>query len=330
MKIMLPLLAALSAPALAQAPLIPLPAPQVAAASDAFVWKFAPPVGSRWRVRSFSRAREIVALPAMPGVPAERTETNAQSRVNMDYDVVGRDSFGATSIRVTYRQMSSDARTKINGEIVGGETIANAGKTLDGASFVMKVAPSGQIWNVTGIEAALEKLTRAEAAASPEERAIMQGFNKSLSGEGLQKMMSSLTGAQMPPHPMRVGESWPYQIEMPVGLPIQLRISGTRTLKALDGGIASIAERMTLGGGSMKVVMPDGGTIGVDMSRLTGAFAGTTRVEASSGLALESQLDHTMSGAMTVTILDAKGAPQHSIKVPIDAKGTTRMVMEPR
>lgn len=325
-------LAACAAPSLAQSelPMDPLPAPSVDALNDAFEWKFQPEVGSRWEMRSFTRMKQIMDTPKMGDVPAQKTQVNSIARITMDYDILSRDRFGATTIRVTYRDMTSDTKVKIDGKAVDGAPGADAIQSVNGISYTMKVAPDGQVWNVQGLEQAMDKMIMAEHATDPAEREAMRQVTKTMfSSDGVKKMMQSITGA-FPPHPMRVGESWPYQVELPGGLPFELKMDGTRTLKSLGGGIAAIAESLSLNIGTMEVKMPGQGTVVVDMSGLKGNSSGTTRVQVSNGLPVESLITQRMSGVVLSKLKDETGKIVQNVVLPMDVTLAMRVVMEPR
>ena len=306
-----------------------IPAPKSAASGDALVWKIAPEVGSRWQLRSFSRMKQSQTIPAQSGQPAQKIEVNIITRMTADYDVLARDRFGASTIRFTYRDLTTDSMVKANGKEMGAGAKTGMGKALDGASFTIKQAPDGSIWNIMGLEQAQEKLLMHQGLTDPAERAMARQMSNSIFSKGaLKKLMQSVSGGTYPSYPVRVGESWDYQIDVPTGLPFSFNFSGTRTLKSLDENVASIGEQMIFGGGKMELPVPNQGKVSVDMNGIKGVFSGTTRVDRSSGLALESTINQKLSGSVQMKIFDLKGALQHQMAVSMEQTGTTHAVME--
>ena len=109
-----------------------------------------------------------------------------------------------------------------------------------------------------------------------------------------------------------------------------IKIGGTRTLKILDANYAFVSSSARFDGSDSKQKFGVVGAKGMDYSRLNGTITGTERVERSSGLALETNVNTVLKGRVFAR---AKGnarasAPKH--ETPVNVTSTTRVVLEPR
>ncbi len=312
--------------------LAPLPmAPKSAATADAFVWRFAPPVGSRWTMRSFARATSAVQTPAMGGNKAESVKFTSIQKMTADYDVLSRDALGATTIRMTIREMTSDMTSVVNGKTIASPLGVADSKAVKGATLTIKQSSDGKVWGVVGMRAFQRKMMEATGVLDAEELDKFLDANPMTANNDMVKSLSQISGG-LPASPVRVGESWNYDVSLPAQLPIALDISGTRTLKSLDSQVAVIADSSSLGGGKSSRKLPGAGAmeVSVDMSRLVGTINGTTRVQRSSGLPLETTNNLTLSGSISTQLPAAGGTKAKTMTVPMNVSSSTRVVLEPR
>ncbi len=330
-------LAACAAPALAQSDVavetLP-PAPQSAATADALVWKFAPPVGSKWQLRTFSRIRIQQNIPAEGSEPAMKTDATMIQSLIADYDVLSRDQFGASTIRITYRTLKSDVAMKLDGKAVPipDAQSAHLSKTLDGATYTIKQAPDGVIWGAVGMKAFQRRMLEASGVTDPAEQQQIMELTDSYSSEKALKSLSLMAG-KLPPYPVRGGESWTYQASLPAATPIQMDISGKRTLKTLAADSAVIAESARYDGASITLptrVAGNGPKIVVKMTGMSGNISGTTRIERQSGVPLETTINQVLDGVLNVQISDKTGKIIKSTRVPQKSQVLMRVVLEPR
>ena len=234
---------------------------------------------------------------------------------------------------MTYRSMILDLTSFFDGKkVVLPAADAPLKRSVDGATLTIKQAPDGRIWNVVGARAFQRRLLEASGISDP---AQIEEALKMTDAMGGAKMLKSLSlmSSQLPGPPIRVGESWNYEMELPAQMPLALMVTGTRTLKKLDADFAYIADSAQLNGGNSALKLPpmeQSGATKVNFGKLTGIISGTSRVERSSGLALETTVNQTLGGSVSTQILDAKGAIQHSQTIPLNVKSTARVVLEPR
>ena len=107
-----------------------------------------------------------------------------------------------------------------------------------------------------------------------------------------------------------------------------VEVSGTRTLKALDASFASVAGNAVFNGKDSNPKIPDAIKYGLDYSRLTGTVSSAERVERSSGLALETNVNTTLNGRIIAPARGEKGGAAREI--PVHVTSTLRTVLEPR
>lgn len=306
-------------------------APKSAETSDAFVWRFAPPVGSRWTMRSFTRSTSLTQMPAMDGQKAQAMKFISIQKITADYDILKRDALGATTIRLTLRDMANDVSSVLNGKIVNSQLPKNLNaKSVNGAQLTIKQAPDGAIWGVVGMRAFQRKIL--ESSGLLDAATINQVLDANpMKDNSMIKSLNQVSGT-LPTSPVRVGESWNYKVNMPVQLPMAFDISGMRTLKTLDPNIAVVADSALLGGSSSRKipVLPEMGNISVNYSKIAGSMNGFTRVQRSSGLPLETTTNLTLRGQVATKIPAGPNSAAQTLTAPLDVTTSTRMVLEPR
>ena len=86
--------------------------------SDAFLWRVHLVPGAKYQVRYFARSINTQNIPPMSGGPAQTVDTRSLQRMVIDYDVLSLDRFGASTIRATYRDMTVNTETKVNGHLL--------------------------------------------------------------------------------------------------------------------------------------------------------------------------------------------------------------------
>ena len=309
-------------------------APQAAPAVDAYRWRFAPPVGSRWTMRTFTRTNVDQKYPASDGEPAHNFKMNGFTNLVADYDVINRDQFGASTIRVTYRRMTESNKVTLDGKLVDSTPAENGiYRGINGISYTLKQAPDGKVWGIDGLNAAQNKLLQAAPGLDSAARAALSKLTRSLVSEDSLRKVMSIEADAWPKYPIRAGESWNYAIAMPADFPMQFTINSKRTLKSLDPEIASIGEAATYNDGTFEIALPTGAggaAIKINIENFRGKFSGYERVQRSSGIALENSTAQSFSGIVTVEAPAIEGAAPVKMRVPTTATSDIRIVMEPR
>ena len=309
----------------------PLPmAPKTAETADAFVWRFAPPVGSRWTMRSFVRSTSNTQVPAVNGEKAQSMNFKIIQKMTADYDVLSRDEWGATTIRLTLREMENDVTVASDGKSIKSPLAKPDSRAVDGATLTIKQSREGKVWGVVGMRAFQRKIL--EASGSLDAATINQVLDANpMTGNNVMMKSMSLMSGTLPTSPVRVSESWNYDVKLPS--PLAFDISGTRTLKSLNPDVAVVADSASYTGDQAQMKFPKTPQMpgfSIDYSQIKGYVNGVSRVQRSSGLPLESTVNQTIKGSISTQIPATNGAPAQKITVPMDATSSGRVVLEPR
>ncbi len=348
---------------------IGLAAARASAASDAsgynaasvFDWKVRPQVGARYVMRTFSRTEmQIGGIPGASGraggkgnpVPTSMS-INTQSSSVADYEVLGRDAQDATTIKLTYRTFGSGASGMTPG-LSSSQLRAAQDKQSKmmndifvGSSLTMKIAPDGRVWSVLGLDKLRARMTRA-FASMPGGGAALQMMGKNFLGPDFYKKALTQGLGTLPEHPIAPGESWAYQLSLPLPMGMSSGTQGTRTLVARRDGVATIKDSGTFNVTQNPATQPPpASSTAAPMPRMTmhlqGALNGSTLVDEASGLEREASTSMAMSGRITVEAQPAPAAPALAapwgkpsarpasppITMTLSARSTTRTVMEP-
>ena len=319
--------------------------PQIRAA-DAFVWRFAPPLGSRWTMRWFRRTETVVETPSIhvefgganqrpqsgPGQPFVTKSTRIQ-RFTADYDVLSRDASGATTIRLTYRDMADDEKSATKGmsQTLESPRSANS-KSINGATLTFKQAPDGTVWSVLGARAFQRRIWELDGDLNQAEIKILSKVDDATLNAELIKLVDDFVGA-LPTSPVRVGESWSSPMDLSEPLPRPITLSGARTLKSLTPDSALVADSALVDVSQLKgqiPVVPGKGQLQFGYDDISGAISGTARVARASGLPLERQLDQKFKGVISTPLSDGEGHIIYVSVVRADIRTSTRIVLVPR
>ena len=297
----------------AQTEIVP---PRVAA--DALSWRFAPLLGSRWQIRFFTRIESKSVTPFADGTPDERAQLTSWRSLVADYEVLSRDSLGATTSRITLRQTRFASSGVIDGEptvsTFPDARIMAIQNAFRDASFTIKQAPTGEIWSVAGREAIRERLAKAiapfNANDAEQTRAQSQKMVDFLLGDGSLRQVLGL--AQPPSYPVVTSESWPYQIALPIGYPFQFDLTGQSKLNRLTPELAFVASNATYDASNASVppvYTRVGDDFVADTSSVKASVRIASRVERKSGLTLESTASWRINSTLVSRPADAPDAP---------------------
>ncbi len=188
---------------------------------------------------------------------------------------------------------------------------------LAGQTFIMNVAPSGKISQITGLDAMvdsiLKKLDLPQTPAKPViERSIRREFGEDAVRDNMEIMF-----ALYPDKPVSVGQSWTRKISMSKGIP--LTMENTFTLKEVTGDVALLALKGKLASN------PDAAPLDLGSHKisylLAGDLSGTMKVSKETGWILAAEMNEKFSGDMTTDL----GADR-TTKTPISAE--TKIVMD--
>jgi len=165
-----------------------------------------------------------------------------------------------------------------------------------GLGFTMKITPEGEVKEVKGVDAMLQKmLENSGLPEGPMRDGMAQGLKKQFSDEGMKEMMSQMTGFY-PKEPVGAGEKWKREIKISKTLP--MIIDSTYTLKSRKDGVATIDAVM--------VVKPNPKGEPMDMGvmkvgyKLGGKQQGSFEVNEATGMVKTSRLKQKLSGTIVI------------------------------
>lgn len=303
-------------------------APPSVATSDAFVWRFAPPVGSRWRMRSFTRTVSRSYNPISDGSVPHEMESIGIRKLTADYDVLSRDSLGATTIRLTLRTMMSD--TTVNADGANTKYWLADPNSVNGTTLTVKQSREGKIWSVIGLRTFQRKILETDSFGDVTMIDTMLDSDPITGSSDMVKSLSRIVGI-LPTSPIRVGEGWLYNMNL---LPsLSPEVSGTRTIKSLDSQVAVVVDSVTYKGELTRikpVTLPPSSKRAVNFTHVKGSINSVSRVQRSSGLPLESTTSQTVKGGFLRQISTVDGFPTQYESVPFNVRYSTRTVFELR
>ena len=190
-----------------------------------------------------------------PGKPFVTNSTHLQ-RFTADYDVISRDALGATTIRLTYREMDDDMKSVTAGMRQRPDSSPSANsKAIDGATLTFKQAPDGKIWSVLGARALQRRIWELDGDVSAADLKRLSEANESLLNADWIKLVDRWMGT-LPISAVRVGESWTSAMDLSDPLPRPITLSGARTLKSLTPESALVADSAIVDAEKLKGQVP--------------------------------------------------------------------------
>lgn len=275
-----------------------------------------PAVGARYRVRHFSRTETLL--------PTTSTATGGTAititKATLDLDVTGRDQFGGSTLRLTYRAfvvqssgtfyqaLPTERRRALEQQDVEMRA------ALVGQSFSLKVPPNGALWSVV-VPSKVREAFKNRVSSSLLSVNTVSLFANQINGQ----RNKNHADAALPTAPVSLGDSWDYSVLLLTLDNFPFLLSGQRTLKSINAGVAAVAES---GAVSISPQTPPGLKTPPGLINLTGTLTGYSRLEIASGLPLETNLT-----ARAAAQLLGSGESKSD---PISMSVQDRLVVEPR
>ena len=165
-----------------------------------------------------------------------------------------------------------------------------------GQGFTMKITPEGEVKEVKGVGAMLQKmLENSGLPEGPMRDGLISGLKNQFSDEGMKEMMGQVTGFY-PKERVGVGDTWKRQMMITKGLP--MIIDSTYKLKSRKDGVAKIEAVM--------VVKPNPKAKPMDMGimkigyKLGGKQQGTFEINEATGMLKRSHVKQKLSGTIVI------------------------------
>ena len=201
------------------------------------------------------------------------------------------------------------------------EVSAGGANLIDGATITFKQGPNGRIWNVLNTRGFVRRYLQSHGVTDEKSLRRILNSNRVPSNEDVAQYVNQGLGT-LPDYPVRVGENWRNAVVFPTMTDIE--VSGTRTLKALDEKFALVGSRARFDGSDPQQKFPTATAAEFDYSQLSGTMNGAERVQRSSGLALETNVNSALRGVF----IARQGAK--TTRTPVNVTSTLRLVLEPR
>ena len=274
--------------------------------------------GDKFDVRYFVRTKIAQNLPVAIAedetIQWDNSSTSVIIKVAGDYEITAFDASRGGKARLTFSNLNATAQTP---EIAPAQLAARNRQfnqllgAISGATLEMSFDASGKVTKISGVEALQNRLIRAFPTNMPAtlKAQFKAQLDEALSEKSLRESLQ-IGNAALPPQPVRVGESWPYQIKDSSGLAMR----GSFKLVSLQNGVATLRESSNLS----LVDKTEGVT-----SQFRGVQNGTLRFDNQSGQMREYTLLQRLTGQIP---LEDFGP---NIKIPMWISNEIRVVMEP-
>ncbi len=168
---------------------------------------------------------------------------------------------------------------------------------LVGAGFTMKISPTGEVLEVSGVQEMVEDILGRLDTLGASRDQLMQTLGQWLDEKGLAQI-TGLNTAVYPDYPIAVGESWSKEISGGGMGVMALSINNTWTLRSCQGGACTIEVRSTAqsAAGAAPVEM-----MGIQVSYdIAGDQSGTIQVDRTTGWIIHADLKQRFEGKVAV------------------------------
>jgi hypothetical protein len=245
----------------------------------------------------------------------------------MTLDCTSVDANGNMDLKMVYKSMKMSMEGPMgkmqydsgNPNTVGPNTppqekmMAGMFSAMVGSQFQMKVKPTGEVTNITGMSEMMQKM-KDKLKSNPDAAAAEGVLDKMFD----EKQLKELTGNMMnmyPAQPIAIGESW-YDIKtMNFMMPID--IDTTYMLKSVKDDIAAIdmVAKLDMGDPNKPLVSDPNMKMSMQMS---GTINGTNEVDMKNGLTKKGDMTMNFSG-----VVKMEGNPQmpEGMVIPMTIKG---------
>jgi hypothetical protein len=232
----------------------------------------------------------------------QQQKMNQMMAIGMSFDVLAVDDNANMSIKNTYQTI----QTKMEGpmgvmeydstkpeEAGAANPMTAMYKAMLGQSFVMKLAPKGEILEIKGMDEMIAKMIdkmTTDEAMKQQMRETMKNFIN----EDKMKEMSGTMLAALPQKPVGIGEAWTNKISIPAGFPMEIEI--TNTLTGHKEGIITIQTSAKVESGDQPKPI-EMGPMKMTM-RMQGEQKGVTQIDKATGWTIRTKTDMKFSGEM--------------------------------
>lgn len=249
------------------------------------------------------RLRVIIDQQIEQEVLGESISLNQSIGMEYRYDVTAIDDDGIATVDVIYDWLSYEQSGGPAGDVsydsdnppdeINPLALGYAGLVNQG--FSMKMTPTGQVIEVTGIDAMLDSLlSQLDMPSGPEADAILESVRSQFGEEAMTSTLEQITNIY-PDGPIEVGDSWSRTFTVDTGFPMIME--NDWVLIGRDAGLAEIAVETR--------VLPNPDASGFEMGgfeltyELEGSQSGTAVIDEASGWTIASELTQIFDGDLT-------------------------------
>lgn len=215
-----------------------------------------------------------------------------------DVDAQGNMTAQVTIDAVRYRMESPMGRVEYDSQKpAAADPTAQVFSALVGAGYTVKMSPTGELLEVSGLEEMLEGiLGRLDALGTSGEQ-LMQTLRQWFDEKSLAQE-TGLNTTIYPDYPVAVGESWSKEVSGGGMGIVALEINNTWTLRSCQSGVCTIEIRSTAQSatGAAPVEM-----MGIQVSYdISGDQSGTIQVDEATGWIVHADLKQHFEGKVAV------------------------------
>jgi hypothetical protein len=249
-----------------------------------------------------------------------RQQTTQSITIGYTFTVDDVDDQGTASISVRYKSVAVHSKSQA-GEVNYDSTqpgtyvpsVVGSLTALVGQGYSMKIAPSGTVTQVSGLDALLKLvLGKLSIPEGPVRTAAELALKQRLDEQNVKASLASIF-APFPAEPVAIGQSWYHKTQLNLGFP--LTVETTYTLKSRDNGMATVelVGRASTAPGSTI----DLGQQSKMTCDLQGELHGQIQIQESTGWPWLATTTQTLTGNATV---QSPIAPTQVVPITVESK----------
>ena len=248
-------------------------------------------------------------------------------KIAWDYDILSKNDAGNYEISAKFSRIKSLQKFGMQTVEFDSDNLPEyidpsmmGYKLLVGSELEMEMTPEGKVKGLSGFEEIIDKIIEnLNIPESPQRDEIIKGLRDQFGNEVMRQSFEQMT-VFYPGRPVVVGDSWHNDFTIDVGFPMV--VESDYTLVSRENGIADINVA--------SVIRSNPNSEGIDMGvfsliyEIEGDQKGRIRLDESSGLPVQSDIQQSFSG--TVSVSETSDFQERSW--PISAEGRVLISFE--
>jgi hypothetical protein len=253
----------------------------------------------------------------------QQQKMDQMTAMGMSFEVLDVDDNQNMSIKTTYHNihirmegpMGVMEYDSTRPEVGAANPMSAMYKAMLGQSFVMKLAPKGEIIEIKGMDEMTERMID-EMAIDEAMKQQMKEMLKNFVNEDKMKEMSGTLVAALPKKPIGIGDVWTNKMSVPVGFPMEIDI--TNKLTGHKEGIITIETNARIETGDQPKPI-EMGPVKMTM-QMQGEQKGTIQIDKVTGWTIRAKGDLKFSGEMK---MEPNEQMPEGMTIPITVEGVT-------